>query len=201
MEKAAILNRYIEENGSRPRDLKAIQELDAEAAGQEDLRPYETFAWTEFFSKLIDEVTGQEVYLEYACRERFLAFCYSLEQALNENPHFGRSYLSDSLVPGVSPSRLNGAAEVFRNYATELLAQGVETGEVKERPFLMDHYPEAAWKACLLIMDFWRKDRSEESEQTDVMIEKSVNSFFDMVGHLPIDSIIDLGKFLWQSKS
>ena len=38
-------------------------------------------------------------------------------------------------------------------------------------------------------------------EKTDTMIEKSVNTVFDLLARSPLDSLIDLGKFLYQNRS
>ena len=43
-------------------------------------------------------------------------------------------------------------------------------------------------------------DNSAGFEKTDMAIEKSVNTVFDVFDNTPLDSIIDLGKFLWQNK-
>ena len=42
------------------------------------------------------------------------------------------------------------------------------------------------------------EDKSEEFEQTDTAIEKSVNLAFDFMAHGVFDSAFDFGKFLFQ---
>ena len=43
-------------------------------------------------------------------------------------------------------------------------------------------------------------DNSAGFEKTDVAIEKSVNTVFDIFENTPLESIIDFGKFLWKEK-
>lgn len=163
-----------------------------------DLRSLEQQAWNQLFSEIISDLESQEVYQEYSIRERMLAFFFTLCESMVPLEYFASHYLSASLWPGWTPISLEKAGVVFKNYAAEMLALGTDSGEVKSRALLSEKYPDAAWRMCLVIMEFWRKDSSPDREQTDVMIEKAVNSFFDLTGPLPIDSLIDLGKFIWQ---
>ena len=43
-------------------------------------------------------------------------------------------------------------------------------------------------------------DTSASFEKTDVFIEKSVNTSFDVLQVTPLKSVIDLGKFLFKEK-
>ena len=44
------------------------------------------------------------------------------------------------------------------------------------------------------------EDASAGFEKTDVVIEKSVNTIFDVFENTPLDSILDFGKFLYKEK-
>ena len=37
-------------------------------------------------------------------------------------------------------------------------------------------------------------------EKTDILIEKSVNTVVDLLDTKPLESLLDLGKFLWKEK-
>jgi hypothetical protein len=43
-------------------------------------------------------------------------------------------------------------------------------------------------------------DHSPGFEKTDMAIEKSVRTVFDLFDNTPFDSVIDFGKFLWKEK-
>jgi hypothetical protein len=49
-------------------------------------------------------------------------------------------------------------------------------------------------------MKFWLEDTSSSFEKTDIFIEKSVNTSFDLLDIKPLKSIIDFGKFLFKEK-
>jgi hypothetical protein len=90
----------------------------------------------------------------------------------------------------------------FYDYLSELLMEARETREVEQRPIpqLMQRYPDLFWAKTLFILDFWIKDTSKSFEKTDTMIEKTVNTAFDLLGRSPLDSLFDLGKFIFQNR-
>jgi hypothetical protein len=48
------------------------------------------------------------------------------------------------------------------------------------------------------IYQFWNNDKSEDQEQTDAFIEKSVKLVHDLSHAIPTESIFDYGKFLFK---
>jgi hypothetical protein len=52
----------------------------------------------------------------------------------------------------------------------------------------------------LITIKFWLDDTSAAFEKTDIFIEKAVNTSFDLVNIKPLESLIDLGKFLFKEK-
>jgi hypothetical protein len=61
-------------------------------------------------------------------------------------------------------------------------------------------FSEGAWVQLLFILKFWMEDQSPGFEKTDMAIEKSVRTVFDLFDNTPVESILDFGKFLWQEK-
>ena len=59
---------------------------------------------------------------------------------------------------------------------------------------------ESAWVQLLLTLKFWMDDTSPAFEKTDIFIEKSVNTSFDVLNVVPLKSIIDFGKFIFKEK-
>jgi hypothetical protein len=52
----------------------------------------------------------------------------------------------------------------------------------------------------LFLLKFWMDDTSKGFEKTDILIEKSVNTVVDLLDTKPLESLFDLGKFLWKEK-
>jgi hypothetical protein len=61
-------------------------------------------------------------------------------------------------------------------------------------------FSEGAWLQFLFLLKFWMDDTSKGFEKTDVLIEKSVNTVVDLLDTKPLESLFDLGKFLWKEK-
>jgi len=52
----------------------------------------------------------------------------------------------------------------------------------------------------LFTMKFWLDDTSEAFEKTDIFIEKSLNTGFELIDTKSLHNIIDLAKFLYKEK-
>ena len=59
---------------------------------------------------------------------------------------------------------------------------------------------EAAWIQLLITLKFWLDDNSEDFQKTDIFIEKSLNTSFDLLDTKSLSNLIDLGKFLYKEK-
>ena len=60
---------------------------------------------------------------------------------------------------------------------------------------------ELTWIQLLVILKFWMDDTSVGFEKTDVFIEKCVTTSFDLMDTTPLNSLMDLGKFLFKEKT
>lgn len=59
---------------------------------------------------------------------------------------------------------------------------------------------EFLWLHLLSCIDFWKKDQSIAFESTDIFIEKSIDTGFDVIHSEPLKKVLDLGKFLWKER-
>ena len=101
--------------------------------------------------------------------------------------------------PGKSPEDLILYKSTFLSYAADLLSDGRESGEIKERKYISDHYHLGLWLQCLFLLNYWIKDTSLGAENTDAAVEKSINVGFDMLSEGSFENLFDLGKFLFQT--
>lgn len=200
---------YVLENGKEPESVFAfckklkIKEKDF----------YEEFAsfpqiegeiWKELFLDAKQQAESEEIYQTYSVREKMLAFYYTwIEHLKNNRSYILKSYERFEKPIFVKPNlALSGFKNSFKDFAQELLMEAKETREVEQRPIpqLMQRYPDLFWMKTLYILDFWVNDTSKSFEKTDTLIEKTVNTAFDWIGRSPIDSLIDLGKFMFQNR-
>lgn len=59
---------------------------------------------------------------------------------------------------------------------------------------------EIMWKHLVSVLMFWRGDHSANFENTDLYIEKSVDTGFEVAEYSPAGKIADLAKFIWKEK-
>ena len=57
---------------------------------------------------------------------------------------------------------------------------------------------QAAWVQFLATLKFWLEDASESCEKTDIFIEKSINTSFELIENKFLKNAFDLGKFIYK---
>jgi hypothetical protein len=161
----------------------------------------ESAIWLGFFEETKKKIEAESVYETYSVREKLLAFYYTWIEVLKQH----RSYASQTwrLIDKRKlkvPVFMTDLKTAFKDYARDLVLEGKESREVQARKFLDERYPDAFWLQFLMIIDFWVKDKTKGFEQTDAMIEKSVNTSFDLLGSTALDSVLDFAKFIYQNR-
>lgn len=155
--------------------------------------------WSGFIQTTLDTLTASAEYSTYPVREKLLSFYYTLIEVLKIN----RSFILMSQEKGVEMLRrqiLSKTRDDFNAYAAELIAEGIESGEIVKRPYISDKYPEGLWLQMLFVLRFWINDESRGFEKTDAAIEKAVKLSFDLMSPGAVDSLVDMAKFLYQNK-
>lgn len=59
---------------------------------------------------------------------------------------------------------------------------------------------EALWLHLVSAIEFWKQDTSADFEKTDLFIEKTIDTGFELIYNEPLKKVFDLGKFLWKEK-
>lgn len=59
---------------------------------------------------------------------------------------------------------------------------------------------EAIWLHLVSAIEFWKKDTSHAFEKTDIFIEKTIDTGFELMDNEPLRKVVDLGKFLFKEK-
>lgn len=200
---------YVLDNGKEPESVYAFCKK-LKIKEEDFYDEYSSFPqieseiWKALFIEARSAAEREEVYQNYSVREKLLAFLYTWIETLKKN----RSYILKSYEGFEKPIYTKRNVQLvdfkasFYDYLNELLMEARETREVEQRPIpqLMQRYPDLFWAKTLFILDFWIKDTSKSFEKTDTMIEKTVNTAFDLLGRSPLDSLFDLGKFIFQNR-
>ncbi|AMR34362.1 hypothetical protein A0256_24360 [Mucilaginibacter sp. PAMC 26640] len=151
--------------------------------------------WADLTRKTLGEIRTQEIWAQYAAREKALSFFYSFFELLKSNRSFAVYSLKKERGMG-TPKVLQPTKEIFENFAESILAEGIESQELTDRKFFSKRYKDALWVQFGFVLNFWINDDSAGFEKTDEAIEKGVNVTFDLFQRSPIDNLFEYGKFL-----
>jgi hypothetical protein len=156
--------------------------------------------WVSFFQDTLEQLKEDEIYRNYSSREKLLTFYFLWVQQLRENRSYILQQKDKYLVPGLHLDKLESFRIAFYDYIRDLIKEGYQTGEIKERKYISDQYVHGFWLQALFVLRYWTNDDSERFEMTDAAIEKAVNLSFQLISSNTLDSILDFGKFMFARK-
>jgi len=139
-------------------------------------------------------------YKAYDQRNKLLSYYFTFFENLTAN----RSYIVYALEHYKSSLKTYSALSDLKSSFTQYIESlGIDLIDVKqERIDKIQNrgLTESAWLQLLLTVKFWMDDESPNFEKTDLFIEKSVNTSFDILDIAPLKSLIDFGKFIYKEK-
>jgi hypothetical protein len=153
-----------------------------------------------FFDNTITVLEKSEDYETFDARNKLLSFYYTFFENLTANRSYVVATLDSNKMDLKKLTVLSNLKTSFTNYIDSL---EIETIDLKQKNIVQiqqKSIKETAWLQLLITMKFWLNDSSANFEKTDIFIEKSVNTSFDVIDSTPLKSIIDLGKFLYKEK-
>lgn len=153
-----------------------------------------------FFDNTLIALHTSDDYQSFDARNKLLSFYFTFFENLTAN----RSYVVYALDQYKNSIKnltlLSELKKSFTNYIDDL---DIETLDVKQEQIdkiQRRALQESAWLQLVLTIKFWLEDTSASFEKTDIFIEKSVNTSFDVLNIAPLKSVIDFGKFLFKEK-
>ena len=153
-----------------------------------------------FFQNSLDALEKSEDYNSFDARNKLLSFYFTFFENLTANRSYVKYALEQHKHSMKGLATLSELKHAYTNYIEHL---GIELIDIKQEQFdriQRRGLKESAWLQLLLTMKFWIDDTSKGFEKTDIFIEKSVNTSFDVLNVAPVRSLIDLGKFLIKEK-
>lgn len=154
--------------------------------------------WVKFFENAKTTIQREEAFESYSNKNKLLTLYFTMFEILTLN----RSYVMFSLKDNEKGIHNLKNLKVFRNHFKEFIVTIIESdGKVineKINKVAKPVFSEGAWIQFLFLLKFWINDTSKGFEKTDILIEKSVNTVVDLLDTKPLESLLDLGKFLWK---
>ena len=196
---------YVLDNDKKPKSVYSF----AKANNFEEATFYEHFGSFEALEQSIFEVFFENTmavleksndYQSFDARNKLLSFYYTFFEMLTANRSYVVLVLDHKKGDLKKLRSLIKLKQRFTNFIDDLeitlLKVKQETLEKVQNKTLK----ESAWFQLLVTIKFWLDDTSPSFEKTDIFIEKTVNTSFDLIDVKPLKSVIDLGKFLMKEK-
>lgn len=151
--------------------------------------------WEAFYNNTIELLQKNKEYNDFNSKDKLLSFFYTFFELLTAN----RSYVLISSDHGGlkdKSSEYKTLRKKIRSFAEDLIAADNEekSSNLLERNTKI--FAEGAWWHFMFLFKFWVDDNSPGFEKTDMAIEKSVNTVYDLFDNTPLENILDFGKFL-----
>ena len=200
-----LISRYMEyvlEEGHSPKSVykfckaSEIKEEDF-YANFGSFRGLQNAIWNTFHDNTIDLLQKNKEYVSFSNKDKMLSFFYTFFELLTLN----RSYVLLSVSEGAMDERagqFKSLRKRIKSYAEGLIEEANDERNSRLGKRNTKIFSEGAWWHFLFLLKFWAEDNSAGFEKTDMAIEKSVNTVFDLFDHTPLDSILDFGKFLYK---
>ncbi|GAA3612627.1 TetR family transcriptional regulator C-terminal domain-containing protein [Flavivirga amylovorans] len=196
---------YVLEHDENPKSIYSF----CKANHLEESKFYEFFTSFEaiekgifvtFYKNTLTALDKSSDYKGFDSRNKLLSFYFTFFENLTAN----RSYVTHVLhkykggLKGLK--MLSGLKKHFTDYISLLEIEMIDIKQEKLEKIQQKTLQESAWMQLLLTIKFWLDDTSPSFEKTDIFIEKSVNTSFDIINIAPLKSVIDFGKFLFKEK-
>lgn len=157
--------------------------------------------WIKFFENAIDALHKDANYAGYENRNKLLSLYFTFFEILTMNRTYVYYVLKDNKQGLKNLGQLKELRNQFKDYIVNMM-KATESDKVKRvSKITQPIFSEGAWFQFLFILKFWVDDTSKGFEKTDIMIEKAVKATFDILDTTPLESLFDLGKFIWKERS
>lgn len=201
-----IYSDYLLEHGVRPKNVYRF----AKENGFEEQEFYDYFAGFEqidermlsnLFFKSVELAAQIEHPGEVSAKEELLNVYYIFFENLTMNRSLILMILGKYKIR--STKNLRSLREAHQSFVQTLNFNEWEMmknakGNIRE--FQEKSRTESLWLHFLSCIEFWRNDTSQSFEKTDLYVEKTIDTGFELIDNEPLRKVVDLGKFLWKEK-
>ncbi|OJV70155.1 MULTISPECIES: TetR family transcriptional regulator C-terminal domain-containing protein [Flavobacterium] len=156
--------------------------------------------WIKLFENAVSGLKNEEAFETYSNRNKLLSLYFTFFEILTLNRSYVYFVLKENKQGLQNLKQLRKLRNRFKKFIQEEIQTTVTDKHEKIDKIAKPVLSEAAWVQFLFILKFWVEDTSIGFEKTDIMIEKSVKATFDILDTTPLESLFDLGKFVWKER-
>ncbi len=151
--------------------------------------------WEAFHDNTMELLLKNKEFSEFNSKDKLLSFFYTFFEMLTAN----RSYVLAVADHGGlmdKASEFKGLRKKIKLFAEDLIVADNDEKSSRLAQRNVRVFSEGAWWHFMFLFKFWMDDNSPGFEKTDMAIEKSVTTVFDLFDNTPLENILDFGKFL-----
>ena len=151
------------------------------------------------FTKSLELASEVNSSSEVTTKEKLLNVYYIFFENMTMNRSLVLSILGSNKIQNIKTlQKLRETHQQFVNTLDFNEWEMIEKAKEDIRKFNEKSRQEALWLHLVSAIDFWKKDTSPDFEKTDIFIEKTVDTGFELMDNEPLRKVFDLGKFLWK---
>lgn len=195
---------YLLNHGEKPKNVY----LFAKGNNFEEKEFYQYFSGFEqiereilnhLFTKSLELASEVNSSSEVTTKEKLLNVYYIFFENMTMNRSLVLSILGSNKIQNIKT--LQNLRETHKQFVNTLDFnewEMIEKAKEDIRKFNEKSRQEALWLHLVSAIDFWKKDTSPDFEKTDIFIEKTIDTGFELMHNEPLRKVFDLGKFLWK---
>lgn len=192
---------YVLENGKKPHNVfKFAKENDMSEsdfyAHFPSFEELEKEIFCEFLTQSLGLLEKNEEYQTFDAQNKLLSFYYTFFEILTKNRSYAIHAIKSDKMKGFGVTKRLG--KHFKQFIHSIEIETMTIPEDRLNSFKDKSIAEAYWGQFAFIMGYWERDTSPNFEKTDILIEKLVNTAFQLQDIKPLESVLDLGKFLFK---
>jgi hypothetical protein len=148
----------------------------------------------------LERLHNEPNYQEFTEREKLLGLFFTLFEEMKNNRSYYLFNYSKIQKIGEQANDWNPFLNELESQVEGILSDAKKNEEIKDRPFIGEHYSKGFKLVFTYLFRVWLNDDSQGFTTTDAAIEKSINLSFDMLQSNQFDSLLDFGKFALKTK-
>ncbi|QLE00179.1 TetR/AcrR family transcriptional regulator [Galbibacter sp. BG1] len=154
-----------------------------------------------FFDNTLALLEKNEEYLVFDSKNKLISFYYTFFEMLTANRSYVVYALEQKKDRLKSLEVLKTLRTSFKGYVKSLDLDRLKIENERLSKIQNRSIEESAWIQLLITMKFWLDDTSPSFEKTDIFIEKSLQTGFELMDYKPLEKLIDFGKFILKEKT
>lgn len=164
------------------------------------LKKVEKTIFNELFKNSLEVLVESEEFASFDGKNKLLSLYFTFFENLNLNRAYVEVVLSGCKNQLKSYKTFSSLKKSFIKFIDSLqLTESILPIDGLEK-FQTNIISHSAWIQFIITIKFWLDDTSESYEKTDIFIEKSINTSFELIENKFLKNVFDLGKFVYKEK-